>query len=129
MSGDILKAVQVHPLNFHHYPHQTLHAGVAYIVDLENLLCFLSEANCSALTESFWNYMETYALGMKTVYLSTTANSERAGYSMVIFNVDDIKFLKEVYCTAMLKGRHWRRTVEALKGEDSVERAAEPLRI
>lgn len=68
MSGDIKKAVQVHPLNLYNYRHEEIWATVYQIVDPNKPQRDIDGAHCQALAVFVRNYNYGYASGMIAVH-------------------------------------------------------------
>lgn len=54
-------------------------------------------------------------------YFFKTINPDGKTNATVVHSVEDRKLQKDGYCMFMLNGRHWRRSMEILRVEDSAE--------
>lgn len=129
MFDSIRKAFQAHLLTLDHSPDEEIDEKVDQIDEPNTLLRDIDEPHCVVLAISFRNYDNSYSCSMKTVYLSSTVNSQEATYVTAVHNVNDTKLLEDIYCMYMLDGRHWRCLAKFLGDENSLKWAFQPLRI
>lgn len=118
MFVDKIMAVQNRRLNPFQYMPVEFYARVDQVTEPDNSLRGINEAHCHALAEHFRNSGYDYERNMLTVYFSSTVSPDCATNVIAERSVDSLIFLKDWYCIVILDDRHWRCSIELLRGED-----------